>query len=170
MRFGTLEQRVKAVNFDVCGRSLKLIGYQFNIATSIGRPQKNDVSLIIPTNMSTNVENSDRPIQWICQFLPLCPKIPICYLIISEVTWLVFVKFKQNVAKILPRNILKIRTAIFYSVSERKLFGMKVVSPILPKIGYMATSLEESEKRFRSIIYEQIPTTWWKKIAKIRRA
>jgi len=53
-RFGTPEQRVKVVNFDLCTKPQKLIGYHSDIPWTMC---KTYVNFIIRIHMSTNAEN-----------------------------------------------------------------------------------------------------------------
>jgi len=83
----------------------------------------------------------------VCQFCRLIQKDAVVTLVISGVTGPIFINVAENVGMILPVNIFLIKTAIFQSVWNVSLpLQMKVIWPILLKIGFMATSLEESEK------------------------
>jgi len=119
--------------------------------------------------MSTNTENLMKigPVvaeifSAICRFLPpVCPKRCSCYHAISGVTVPTFIKFAQDLAKIVPFNIFESKwryrnpfwNATVPNETGYPNFALKFVT--------MATSLEESEKkRSRSIIYEHMPIIW----------
>jgi len=106
-RFRTPEQRVKAVNFEVCKMPQKLIGYQFGC-------HKIYVNLISIIHISTKDENLARigPVLAeifgeIYRFLRLVQKGAVITIVISGVTGPILINFAQNVATILLFNNCK---------------------------------------------------------------
>ena len=81
-RFGTSKQRVKAVNFYVCKKLPKLIGYHSKVPWATAKL----MSVIIPISISTNAEKVieiglvvAEIFGGICRFLPSRPKRYSCY-------------------------------------------------------------------------------------------
>jgi len=95
-------------------------------------------------------------------FAVLSKKVVVTFTIFG-VMGLILTKLAQDVATMAPSvEYFLIRTAIFLPVSECQPVGWRSFCQFCPKLVAMATSLEEPKKRFRSIIYEQIPIIWWK--------
>jgi len=65
-------------------------------------------------------------------FCQIVLKIQICHLVISSIIGPIFIKSAQNVAKILPLNILKLELWYSYRISECQHAEKNASSPILP--------------------------------------
>jgi len=99
------EQRVKTVNFDVCKKPPKLIGYHSNVPWTTA---KTYVCFVIPIHTSTRAETLVKigPVVSdifgeIGRLWPSHPKNAFTILVISEVTGLIFIIFAKNVANVL---------------------------------------------------------------------
>jgi len=89
----------------------------------------------------------------ICRFLPSHPKGYSSTLVISGVTGLILIKFAQDVSTILPLNIFESKLPYSYLFQNASLPNKDQITNFCPKFVTTATSLEDSEKRSRSIIY-----------------
>jgi len=104
---------------------------------------------------------------WICPFFLSRPKIDSCYtLVIYVVTGPIFIKFAQNVAKILTLNIFESEWQYCNPFWNAAVPHQRWYPNLALKLVATATPLRNRKKRCRSIIYGYIPT---KKIVKIGR-
>jgi len=103
--------------------------------------------------MSTKAENLDKigPVLaeifgGICSFLPCrSKKLTVVTLVISGFTGPIFIKFRKNVAKILPLNIIKSELLYSNPFRDASLLNEGHFANFAPKLVAISTTLKEQE-------------------------